>query len=867
MFERELQAGSPGWLADHVVYGATVVPATAYLELMRLAGQATSGLALDVVDVRIDESLLLDDEAATVVQTIVDGDGAAREVEIFSAVADQWRRHASGRLVTPSEPPSPADEPNGTIGIELARSRCQQTIDGADYYDALRQLGVDYGPAFRSIERAGRRDGEVVATLHAPLPGDGGHAIHPTLADGCLQVLGLAMPGAGDLAAAQGDAYLPMGIERWHVAGDASGTLTAHGRLRPAADGVGHSDVTIGDLELFDESGDLVASFEGVRFKRAPRRMLASPAGVEQDWLYTPRWEPVPLAQDVPARVSGRWIVLGAEGIGRGLAELIRQDGATVELVEIGADLDARLAAHPTGVVMTFPLAGGQPGVDASRLAAVVSRIALMEPPVSLTVVTRSAMAVVPGDRAEGHEQASVWGVGRVVGSEHPQLPCRLIDLDGGDGAERVHTELLADDREEPQVAWRGGVRYALRLSRSAEVEGLSLPGGPYELEIAERGRLDALRLVEQPDLVPGPGDVLVDVRATGLNFRDVLNALGRYEGDASSLGGECAGLVVAVGDGVERVRPGDHVMAVAVASFATRCVVPQQMATRQPSGWSDAQAATVPIAFLTADYALNHLGRMRAGERVLIHAAAGGVGMAAVQLAQRAGAEIFATAGSDAKRDALRALGVRHVYDSRRVDFRDEIRRDTDGAGVDLVLNSLSGESISGSVEALAPSGRFLEIGMAGIWDAAQFHALRPDAEYHVVYLGQVCVDQPELIARLLRRSGRRLRAERAAAATPDRVRHPAQRRGLPVHGPGSPDRQGRRHRHGRMEHLRGEGHLDHHGRPRWAGPLGGGRAGRSGSLAPRPVLPADGLRRHGRGGGGRSAGAVRTSGSWSWT
>ena len=665
VFERELLPHSPPWLADHVVYGATIVPATAYLEMMRRAGGA-AGVGCDVVDVRIDEPLRLDDEHATVVQTIVDGDGEAVEVSSLSAADDRWRCHARGRLLAAPEPPPPA--PGARDELDLARSRCREPIDGADYYEVLRGVGVDYGPTFRRLERAVRRDGEVVATLRAPeRDGDATAAIHPALADACLQALGLAMPGAGDLSADHGDAYLPVAVERWHVAGDGAGELTAHGRLRPGGDGSGPGGVAIGDLELFDEDGALVASITGVRFKRAARTALAVRSGAEQDWFYAPRWEPVPLPaeQDV-ASLSGHWVVLGGGRLGGSLAELIRRDGATAALVEVragttmadvGAELDAQLAASPSGVVLACPLSEeGSPSFEAACLADLVARLAHLETSVPLTVVTPGAMAVVPGDRAEGHEHAPVWGVGRVVASALPQQRCRLVDVDGLAGAECVHAELLADDRAEPQLAWRGGVRYALRLARAADVEALRLPDGPYELEIAERGRLDALRLVGQPQLEAGPGEVLIDVRATGLNFRDVLNALGRYEGDASSLGGECAGVVVAIGDGVERIRPGDRVMAVAEASFASRCVVPEQMACPQPRGWSDAESASVPITFLTADYALNHLGRMQAGDRVLIHAAAGGVGLAAVQLAQRAGAEIFATAGSDAKRDALRA-------------------------------------------------------------------------------------------------------------------------------------------------------------------------------------------------------------------
>ena len=197
-------------------------------------------------------------------------------------------------------------------------------------------------------------------------------------------------------------------------------------------------------------------------------------------------------------------------------------------------------------------------------------------------------------------------------------------------------------------------------------------------------------------------GEVEIDVRATGLNFRDVLNTLDMYPGDAGMLGHECSGIVSAVASNVTHVRPGDPILALANASFADYTKTQAEFVVRKPVEMSFEQAATIPIAFLTADYALNTLGQLQTGERVLIHAAAGGVGLAAVQLAMLAGAEIFATAGSPEKRALLHSMGVQHVMDSRSLAFRDEILQETNGAGVHLVLNSLADEFIPASFEAL---------------------------------------------------------------------------------------------------------------------------------------------------------------------
>ncbi|MEO8695418.1 MAG: type I polyketide synthase [Acidimicrobiales bacterium] len=750
VFETELSGRSPQWLAHHVIYDRPVVPATALLELMRRAGVVTSGAACAIVDVQIEAPLVLGDEAAAVVQTIVDDAGA---VEVFSTAGGEWTRHTRGQISIDQH-----DDLAPRVDVDHRETDHEDprwsSVDVAAYYDALERGGVAYGAMFRGLQRVNRRDGAVVAAL-VPCEPDELGAMHPALADACLQALGLAMTGADALDAAESDIYLPVGVEEWRVLGApfGRGDLTARGTLREPTGGAA-SGVVIGDLEVVDDSDVVVASFRGVRFRRVTRNSLASSRGDNHDWYYATRWQPVSLTVGPDGgAVEGVWLIVGDAGAANALAGELRGDAATVTVVtnaDDGLSLDASVEP-PTGVVVILPLGGQTPAEEGAFVAAMASQVAKLSPAPSLTIVTTSAMAVVPGDRGLGYAQAVGWGVGRVASAEHPDAFYRLLDVPTVDSMPTVRAELAADDRREPHVAWREGVRYAPRLARCSELDLLHRPAGPYALQIVEHGRLDGLRLVEQPSLSPGPDEVLIDVRATGLNFRDVLSVLDRYEGEGSTVGSECSGVVVAVGTAVDRVRPGDRVMAVTASSFATTCVAVQEAVTRMPASLTDAEAATIPIAFLTAHYSLQELGRMQAGERVLIHAAAGGVGMAAIQLARRAGAEIYATAGSETKRAALRGLGVRHVYDSRRLDFADEILRDTDGHGVDLVLNSLSGESIERSVAVLASGGRFVEIGIAGTWSREQFRIARPDAEYHVVYLGQTCIDQPHLIAKML--------------------------------------------------------------------------------------------------------------------
>ena len=248
----------------------------------------------------------------------------------------------------------------------------------------------------------------------------------------------------------------------------------------------------------------------------------------------------------------------------------------------------------------------------------------------------------------------------------------------------------------------------------------------PFAVEVRTLGILDKFKIREIERKNPGRGEIEVRVVAAALNFRDVMIAMGVLPGEMEgkehiweSLGLECSGVVTAIGEGVEGVKVGDEVAALSSGGcFASHTILPAIATVPKPDRLSFEEAATVPMAFLTAWYMMHYAGKLEKGESILIHAASGGVGMAAVQIALYAGAEVFATAGTPEKRNFVRGLGVKHVFDSRSLDFADEILEITGGQGVDLVLNSLAGPFISKSVSLLKPFGRFLEIGKRDIYE-----------------------------------------------------------------------------------------------------------------------------------------------------
>ena len=361
--------------------------------------------------------------------------------------------------------------------------------------------------------------------------------------------------------------------------------------------------------------------------------------------------------------------------------------------------------------------------------------------------VTRGAQPAGRDMRATAVAQAPGIGLIRVLQNEYSNLTCRGIDLppetSRGD-LDLLWKELVRVEAER-EVALRGEARYVQRLGRGRpSVPQLLPPEVPLHLTSRERGHLDTLGFA--PFSLPpcGPREVLIEVRAAGMNFRDVLKALALYPGeapDARIYGDEVGGIVKAVGTGVTHLAPGDRVYGLAVFGLATQTLARAGDIRRMPKGMSFEEAATIPVVFMTAWHALHNVARIRRGETVLVHAGAGGVGMAAIQIAHHLGAEVIASAGSPTKRALLKTLGVKHVIDSRRGDFAEAVMELTNRRGVDAVLNALAGEAIPMGLSCLAEFGRFLEIGKRDIYQNSRIPLwnLRRNASFHVVAMDAV--------------------------------------------------------------------------------------------------------------------------------
>ncbi len=683
-----LAAETHPWTEDHVVLGLTVLPGAALVELALAAGRQADTPVVD--ELVLEAPLVLPAEGAVAVQvTVGPAEDGRREVAIYTrpeAGTEPATRHAHGTLTAtaPAVAPFPAEWP--PTGAEPV------PVDGL--YDRLADAGYEYGPVFQGLRAAWRSGDEVYAEVALPDDtGAGRFGIHPALLDAALH---------GGLVDRDRQAAVELPFSWSGVQLGRSAVSRVRARLAP----VGGSASRI---DLVDEDGRPVASVERFTSRPVDPAQLDRGAKAGATPLHRVEWAEVAVEGTVSARVA----VLGDLTAG-----------------ERFADLDALQRALADGATAPDVVVAGVSAVDAGGPAEAArhvagSTLALLQRWLTgaagarLVVATRGGVAV--GDEAPDLALAPVWGLVRSAQSEHPGR-FQLVDVDD---AEPDWAALAGLD--EPQLAVRQGRVLAPRLAAVP-----ALPDGPWRLGIEQKGSLEGLGIIaSDADRPLAAGEVRIGVRAAGLNFRDVLIALGMYPGEAP-LGSEAAGVVLEVGSAVDDLAVGDRVLGLMADPFGPVAVTDRAMVARMPAGWSFAQAASVPVVFLTAYYGLVDLAGLKPGERVLVHAAAGGVGMAAVQIARHLGAEVYATA-SPPKWAAVEALGVPadRIASSRDLGFRDAFLSATGGSGVDVVLDALAGEFVDASLDLLPRGGRFVEMGKADVRDPDEVAAEHAGVRY----------------------------------------------------------------------------------------------------------------------------------------
>ena len=774
------------WLGDHQIHSVAALPGAAYCEMALAAAHAVLGEGAEARDVRFQAMLLLDDETPVSAVATVTSPGVV-EFAVEASIAEGMGhlRRASAVLHAKSDDEADQDPPAGydMAGLLAAHSL---RADGEEMRVHFDQHGVQYGPAFTGLGIARIADGSADGTpssvlAEVALPPSirsqlNSYGIHPALLDACFQAIA-AHPDVQ--AALSGGLMLPLGVRRLRAYGSARSACYCYIRVtNTSAAGIE------ADLDVLDEQGTVLLAVQGLLLG-AGFSEQGNRNRVLNERLLTIEWQSRKLPETDQAE-SGPWLLIststGADAPATALAEALTQREAQCATVSwpvqgdheaAGAALRAQLGAGgPTGVVV---LAGPADSDDVSdqecaarggdyvahvvRIARELAEFDGASP--RLYVVTRNAQTVVPEDCAN-LEQGGLRGLLRVIGTENPHLRTTHVDVDEQTNVEQLTRQLLGGS-DEDETAWRNDDWYTARLCQTAlrpeerQTTTVDRATDGMRLQIRTPGDLESMEFVAFDRVPPGPGQIEVAVTASSINFADVLVAFGRYpsfEGRLPQPGTDFAGVVTAVGPDVTDHKVGDHVGGMSPnGCWGTFVTCDANLAAALPPGLTDAQAAAVTTAHATAWYGLNDLARIRAGDKVLIHSATGGVGQAAIAICRDAGAEIYATAGSPERRELLYEMGIQHVYDSRSIKFAEQIRQDTDGYGVDIVLNSVTGAAQLAGLKLLALGGRFVELGKRDIYGDTRvgLFPFRQNLAFYGVDVGLLSVSHPAQARELL--------------------------------------------------------------------------------------------------------------------
>jgi len=771
VYSNVLSVKTQPWLAHHVIYGTVVVPGATYATM----ALAAAGAPARVKEVFFYEPIILPEKASREVQLtmhpIEGGEGWKFQVHSrpYGVRDAEWSLNADGTVLAgadPEAPDAPASDPVDEAVERLARTSPQQL------FETFNDMELAWGPTWSTSLKSlwvgsGETAGEAIGDVSV---GDelaehlGSEPIHPVLLDLCTGVAFPAFPAM--LAAEHGVADLFLPLRYGQVELREKMPRRFYCRARWNETGVEGETLSF-DIDFVDRDGRRLGGITEFTVKRAPREALLRGLGGDTTrLLYTVGWHEGAAPEVAEAQnPSGTWLIAGFDE----LAADVR--GAVV--VDSPADPDAWQREFAAAAERGEPVTGivwrssghttGHPDGPTADVAArleteISSLLGAAQTGLStekglaggLWIVTRGAVACEPGEPVDP-VQTALWGVGRTIVAEQPTLRCRLLDLDASDESAGWLPSALGTPVTEPETAVRHGKFLEPRLLHWARSGQLPMPrSDDFVLAPTERGAIDNLRLTEKVVTPPAANEVQVRIEAAGLNFRDVLNVLGLYPGDPGPIGGDLCGIVTEIGSEVSGFEIGQRVFGSMQGAFASRLNVPAPLLATVPAGFDPVGAATLPAAALTARLAFDW-AQLKPGDRVLIHAASGGVGMAAIQLARHHGATVFATA-SAFKRATLRKMGVEYVYDSRTTDFAEQILKDTGGSGVDVVLNSLTSEGfIEATVRATATGGRFAEIAKRDIWTPEQMAAVRPDIDYGVIALDMTMMNDPGHIQQLM--------------------------------------------------------------------------------------------------------------------
>ncbi|MFP4493289.1 MAG: SDR family NAD(P)-dependent oxidoreductase [Puniceicoccaceae bacterium] len=759
-WEVEINRNFFPFLPDHGVQGQTVFPGMGYVEAALTLARTVHGAGPAVLrDVDFEKFLIVDPARIQNLVSMIDPATGAFEIgSRFPGESGEVERHARGRVTgRPEGGEAPA------FDLEAARLKCPKPLSLEALYEKLQRRGLHYGPSFRPIEAISTGRGCFFAELRT---GDGdrnaeGHVMHPTLLDACLQPL---------LYIAKRDRlFVPNGIRRLRFFGASGSRFFAFGTLLKQT-----PTALEGEVWLADESGRAVAVVENMTCQAIDSEGIFE----EKPLSYLPQWREERLDGPEPASPPAPDLVLGFEGLSDpGIHGSFEEAGAVSRLIDSGTgdpEVIRRTLAEslPRGgaVLSTIgTVLSDDPGYEEILAAhqaflTLIRALQTLPGPWDLTVLTRRAQPSARRGRSN-LAAAALPALGTLAANECRSLRFRAIDLDGGDGPAAVRlvgAEMAAGTLGE--IAIEAGARFSRRLRKAfpepAAVELERAPvDEPVEMVQGTGNRIAGIGFRRCGRAEPGEGRVEIRMEGAALNFKDYLKAVGRLGSLATRgtyfeevIGMEGVGTVLRTGPGVTEFSAGDRVVGFVPRAFRSHALAEAGLLAKAPPG-SGLEAAGITVVYLTAVHALERIAGLRAGERVLIHQAAGGLGLAAIDVARAAGAEIHATAGSPEKRDLLRSMGIGHVYGSRDLMFADAIAENTAGEGVDVVLSALDGPAQHESLALLRSGGRFVEVGKRDILEntGLPLRAFNRNIIFASVDVDRLIRERPSYIRELL--------------------------------------------------------------------------------------------------------------------
>lgn len=754
------------YLLDHVVQGNVIVPGAFYIAQAFAAVQSLdSDQDYELRDVHFKEPLLLQKNQSCTMQIVFEKEEKGYSFFIYSFNSGNEEDHvdvpslvhATGTLVM-------AEQSKVNMSLEQLKQENPHEVSVTEIYQRLAEEGLQYGEKFQGIRQLRKGDRSALGWIESKVTGSVGKrgGVHPAWFDVGLQVMSAALPEEE----IQG-VYLPVRIKEIMLKQPCVSRYWSQATVTSIED-----ESITGDLLFLNESGECVAMISGFVLQKVSDAKTPT-------WYYGLNWVEKELEESLNT-ANQKWLIFADEkGRGHEISSILEGYGCESILLnegDVGLNgseedgFDGVFTKHINQVDQIVYMCGCHPedefpSMDQRQIDHCLRFVrfirSLERQPwgknPKVTVVTNRSQRV--RDEQVCLPASLLWGLAGVVAGEHPDVPCLRVDWDDHpDHGEMLVRDLMTHHLED-QIAYREGRRYVARLDYKElerwKTEKVNTAEIPVTLEIENRGTLEGLVFAPLNREKPGPGEVEIEIYAAGLNFKDIISVMGFLpEQQEMVLGGECAGRIVRIGDGVEKWAVGDEVLAIAPNSFATHVVTGEDLIARKPPAMSYEEAATIPITFLTAYYSLIVAGRLREKEKVLIHSAAGGVGQAAIQLAKWLNCEIFATAGNEEKREFLRSMGVEHTMDSRTLSFANEILQKTDGAGVDLVLNSLSGEAIDKGIASLNSFGRFIEIGKIDLINNKKV-GLEPflkGLSYTCVDVNILSYEKPQIIGKMLK-------------------------------------------------------------------------------------------------------------------